>query len=213
MRQSHEFMFVLPDGKQEGNFFYASAGQNSYDSQTKMNNFTRLGLLWAVIGLAAVLVSLPVVWALSRAAGLGAPPVGGVLLLGAGVVLAFAGGGLLGAALGSVGGRNQGGIRALGGAFAGLLWGGALCAVVAPIYAQSALDGLTRAGAALVYEQRDMVLGERRLPEAPEAVEAAKRLARGGAARLPALALLGWTLCGPALAGAVEARRHAARRW
>lgn len=186
-------------------------------------------LLWSAAGLLAVLVSLPVLNGLHGLARLGPPPASGVLLLGASVVLAFALGGLIGALVASAAGRRY---RSAGcgpaalAALAGLALGGLICSVTLPMYTSSVVDALTREGAQAVYAQRrgaldaakdaaGTVLRERRLPDAPDlpgagqtAVNEALRLARNGAARLPALVLLGWILLGPALAAGVEARRR-----
>ncbi len=140
----------------------------------------RSALLWAIAGVLAVAVSLPVLWAVSGAVGLGQPPLGGVLLLGASVALAFALGGLLGAAVGAAGSRRSGCAPALSAAAAVLVLGGLLCSALLPLYTSSVLDSLTREGRGSPYAQRDTVLRDRRLPRAREAIEAARKL-RGAA--------------------------------
>lgn len=154
-----------------------------------------------------VAISLPFLWFVHRILDLGPPPLQGVLLLGGSVVFACLTGGALGCLLGEYK-RGQSGIMWL--AFLlGLLWGGALCAIVAPLYAQSVLEALSREGAAAAWSQRDAFLD--RQTGIATALETAKSLARSGATHLPAFCLLLWVLLGPALGGAIEARRAALR--
>lgn len=101
-----------------------------------------------LFGLLAVVVSLPLLFALHGAWGLGAPPASGLLLLGGAVVLAFAGGGIIGAVVGAS--RSSAGLAALFGCGLGLL----LCVAVAPLYSTLVIDGLRR-------DATDAVLGTR----------------------------------------------------
>lgn len=170
-------------------------------------------VLWALAGALVVAASLPILGALSGAVGLGPPPVGGVFLLGTTVVLGWASGALVGALIGRGSGRRAGCGALAAAAAAGLVLGGVLCALVLPLYTQSVVDGLARESARLAAAQGRTVLRDRRLPPTSAAVEAAQQLARNGAARLPALSLLGWALVGPALAAGIEARRAARKNW
>lgn len=100
----------------------------------------------ALLGLLAVAASFPLLLALSHAFGLGRPPLGGVATLGASVVLAFAGGGLIGALLASVGANRSLTQLRLAAALAGLVYGFVLCSVVLPFYTDDVLDELTDRG-------------------------------------------------------------------
>jgi len=91
----------------------------------------------------------------------------------------------------------------------GLIWGGVLCAVIAPMYTQSVLEQLTREGASLAWNQRDAFMD--RQTGVATALESAKKLAQAGVVHLPALSLLIWVFLGPAIGGAIEARRSAWR--
>ena len=128
-------------------------------------------------------------------------------MLGGGVLFACLSGGAIGWALGEYK-RGETKIAIL--AFVlGLVWGAILCSVVAPLYAQSVVDALTREGASVAWNQRDAFLD--RQTGIATALESAKTLARTGATHLPAFCLLVWVLLGPALGGAMEARRASLR--
>lgn len=132
----------------------------------------------AAIGLVLVALSLPLLWMFSRAVGLGAPPLGGVILLGGSAIAAWAAGGFLGAVLGS-GAR---GVRAGGApiiaALAGLVLGGVMCFAVAPFYAQSVVEGVTREAATDVWKRRDELLARARQATTKAAQDAARNPAR-----------------------------------
>lgn len=106
----------------------------------------------ACLGLVAVAVSLPLLWALQRRFGL-AQGSEGVLLLGASVLLAFIGGGLVGAGLHEFGRGTSLGRRGKGGWIApisGLLLGLAVAVGAGSYHAQSivedaASEGVSRA--------------------------------------------------------------------
>ncbi len=156
-------------------------------------------------GLTAVALSLPLLWTLHRRVGVDAPSTGSVLLLGASVVVAFVGGGVLGAALHEFGrgtkfGRNRAGgwIAASGGLIVGVFF----CIAVASIYGQSIVEGMADEGASMAWSQRDALLHQTRAT----AATAAKELAGQGAARLPVLVLLVWALLGPMIGAALEYR-------
>lgn len=132
----------------------------------------------ATSGLIVVTLSLPLLWMFSHAVGLGAPPLDGVLLLGGSAIAAWAAGGFLGAAVGS-GAR---GVRAGGAptiaALAGLVLGGAVCFTVAPFYAQSVVEGVTREAAADVWEKRDELLARAHQAATKAAPDIARNPAR-----------------------------------
>ena len=154
-----------------------------------------------------VAISLPFLWIVHRLLDLGSPPLPGVLLLGGGVFFACLTGGILGWGLGEY---KRGESWIIWPAFLiGLMWGGVLCAILAPMYAQSVLDALARETAVAAWSQRDAFLD--RQTGVATALETAKSLARSGATHLPAFCLLLWVLIGPALGGVMEARRAASR--
>ena len=161
-----------------------------------------------LFGLVVFVLSLALLGLVQRAIGLGAPPRGGVLLVGLSVIFAFVSGGLLGRTIGAA--RVQG-LKAapLVALLAGLVWGAVLCSAVTPLYLESALEALAREGAGQVLRERADLLN--RETGVRSAVDAAKTLAVSGAGRLPVLSLLVWTLLGPAIAGAIEARQSRAR--
>ena len=165
----------------------------------------------AVVGLAVALASLPLLLVLSRTLGLTPPPVDGLLLLGGAVVLAFAGGGLLGALLTVAVLRGfRGRIRGLA-ALAGLAWGIALCSIALPLYTENVFDELTDTGTEAAMTHAGDVLN-RPSAAADQALDIAGHLAAEGAARLPAVVLLIWVVVGPALVAPLEARPPRASR-
>lgn len=160
----------------------------------------------ALLGLLAVAASFPLLLARSHALGLGRPPLGGVATLGGSVVLAFVGGGLIGALLASTfGGRSVGFVRLVA-AGAGLVYGFVLCSAVLPLYTDDVLDELTDRGTEIAVERAPDLL-DRPASVGDQAMDAAGKLVHEGAVYIPALALLGWTLLGPALAAPLEVRR------
>ena len=170
-----------------------------------MQPVSRVIVRQMVFGFAVVVLSVPLLWIVQRAIGLGTPPHGGVILVGASVVVAWASGGVLGMIIGAAtrARRFNGGL--LIAILAGLVWGGALCGVVVPLYLESALEVMAREGAGQVWQQRDALLN--RTIGLADAFELAKTLAWSGAGRLPVLSLSVWTLIGPAIASWLEARR------
>ena len=92
----------------------------------------------AVIGMALVVVSLPVLFLAHRAMDLGKPPVFGLVLLALTVVISMALAGAIGAAVA----RAKGDLVVAG--VLGLVLGLVVCAVVAPIYGGIILDNITR---------------------------------------------------------------------
>lgn len=179
-----------------------------------------------IFGLVSVLVSLPILNALHGSLGLGTPPRGGVTLLGFAILFAWASGGALGALIGESGRRARGLNTSFLAGLAGLLWGVVLCAFVAPLYAQSVVDDVTRQvatqTASTAFRERGRLLDRARDVRAgkggavaSEAFSSAKKsaleIARSGAARLPSLAMLFWVLLGPAIAASIESRKAARR--
>ncbi len=169
-----------------------------------MRSVTGVLVRQTMFGLVLVVLSLLVLGLVQAAIGLGAPPRGGVILVGASVVFACVSGGVLGMTIGAAARTrrfNGGPLIAL---LAGLVWGSVLCTMVAPLYLESALDAVVRQGAGELLRERRTLLN--RDTGLRYAVEAAKTLAWSGAGRLPILSLLIWTLLGPAIAGGFEAR-------
>lgn len=162
-----------------------------------------------LIGLLAVAASVPLLFGLSHMLGLSRPPLGGVALLGGSVLAAFAGAGLLGALLGLGGGLSR---RWLGptAALLGLTYGIFLCSAVFPFYTDDLVDQMTERGSEIATEKVDAGHLDKVLDHPADIVdqvtEAGSKLLQEGAASLPALALLGWTVLGPALAAPLEAR-------
>ncbi len=155
----------------------------------------------ALLGALAVVVSLPVLVGLSHILGVARPPLGGLALLSGSVLLGFVGGGLIGA-LGARAGLRSG----WGASLLGLVYGLVLCGTVLPLYMDDVLDEMTDQGTEMAVERLDTVLDK---PKGiwDQAVDVAGHVAQEGAVYVPALALLGWTLIGPALAAPLEVRR------
>jgi len=166
-----------------------------------MKDLLGVALRHALLGALVVALSLPVLLGLSRVLGVARPPLGGLALLGGSVMLGFAGGGLIGA-LGARAGLRSGWAASL----LGLVYGLVLCGTVLPLYTDDVLDEMTDRGTELAVERLDKVLDK---PEGVwnQAVDVAGHVAQEGAVYVPALALLGWTLVGPALAAPLEVRR------
>jgi len=160
----------------------------------------------ALLGCVAVAASFPLLLALSHALALGRPPLGGVATLGGSVVLAFAGGGLIGAFLAGVGSNRSLLQLRLAAALAGLVYGFVLCSAVLPLYTDDVLNELTDRGTEIAVERAPDVL-DRPANIGDQAMDAAGKLIHEGVVYVPALALLGWTLLGPALAAPLEVRR------
>lgn len=171
-----------------------------------MKRFVWVAVRQALLGLLAVAVSLPLLFLLSRVLGVSRPPLGGLATLGGSVVLAFAGGGLIGALLAiSFSGRPLRLVRLVA-AGAGLVYGFVLCSAVLPLYTDDVLDEMTDRGTEIAVERAPDVL-DHPAGAVDQATDAAGKLVQEGAVYVPALALLGWTLLGPALAAPLEARR------
>lgn len=162
-----------------------------------------------LVGILAVAASLPLLFGLSHMLGLSRPPLGGVALLGGSVLAAFAGAGLLGALLG-LGGSLSRRWLGLAAALLGLTWGIFLCSVVFPFYTDDLVDQMTDRGTEIATEKVDGGHLEKVLDHPSDVVDQISdlggKLLKEGAASLPALALLGWTVLGPALAAPLEAR-------
>lgn len=164
----------------------------------------------ACFGVVAVALSLPLLWTLHRRIGVDAPSTTSVLLLGASVIVAFVGGGLLGVVVRELGRGNKLARSRAGGwvaAGAGLLFGLVFCVAVASFYGQSIVENAADDRLTMIWQQRAALLQQTRAT----ATGGARELAGQGAARLPVLVLLGWALIGPTLGAALE-YRLAARR-
>jgi len=176
-----------------------------------MKRFVWVALRQALLGAVAVAASFPLLLALSRALGLGRPPLGGVATLGASVVLAFAGAGLIGALLAAAApSRPRWQVRSVA-ALAGLVYGFFLCSAALPLYTDDVLDDLTDRGTEIAVERAPGLL-DRPAGAVDQATDVAGKLAHEGAVSLPALALLGWTLLAPALVAPLEVRPPRLRR-
>ena len=163
----------------------------------------------ALVGLVMFLLSLALLSLVQRAMGLGAPPRGGVILVGISVVFAWVSGGMLGTAIGAAAHARRFHGAPLIALLAGLVWGGVVCTTVVPLYIDSALESLARQGVGHVLRERQALLN--RETGVQSTLDAAKTLAWSGAGHLPALSLLLWSLLGPAIAGGLEARRARSR--
>ncbi len=176
-----------------------------------MKRFVWVAVRQALLGCVAVAASFPLLLLLSHALGLGRPPLGGVATLGGSVVLAFVGGGLIGAVLSSiVGDRSQRQVR-FAAAFAGLVYGFVLCSAALPFYTDDVLDDLTDRGTEIAVERVPALL-DRPAGVVDQAMDAAGKLVHAGAVSVPALALLGWTLLAPAFVAPLEVRRPRQKR-
>lgn len=114
-----------------------------------MKNSVASNVLGAVlVGVAAVVVSLPILFLVHRALGLGNPPITGLVILGGTVVICFALGGGVGASIGAARGNS------LIAALLGLVIGGAACFIVAPFYGSLVVEGLSRDATGLVLSER-----------------------------------------------------------
>ena len=91
-----------------------------------------------MIGMALVVVSLPVLFLAHNALGLGKPPVFGLIVLASTVVISMAIAGFIGASVAKAGGN-----LVIAGVL-GLVLGLVVCTVVAPLYGGLILDNLTR---------------------------------------------------------------------
>ena len=119
-----------------------------------MNSFVSATLLrQSLIGALLVVVSLPFLLLLHRAFSLGNPPITGIVVLGGAVVVAMAGAGIVGLAVGQARGN------ALVAALLGLLLGATVSAIAAPLYGSLVVDGLTNDAAGMVWNERDKLTG------------------------------------------------------
>ncbi|HEX9998272.1 MAG TPA: hypothetical protein VGB45_14125 [Abditibacterium sp.] len=119
-----------------------------------MNSFVSATLLrQSFLGALLVLVSLPFLWLLHRAFGLGNPPITGIVVLGGAVVVSMAGAGVVGLAIGQARGN------ALVAALLGLLLGATVSAIAAPLYGSLVVDGLTNDAVGMVWSERDKITG------------------------------------------------------
>lgn len=91
-----------------------------------------------MIGMALVVISLPILFLAHNAMGLGKPPLPGLILLSGSVVISMAIAGAIGAAMARANGN------VVGAGLIGLALGFIVCTVVAPIYGGLIIDNLTR---------------------------------------------------------------------
>jgi len=172
-----------------------------------------------IAGVVAVSVSLPGLFWMHSHFGLGAPPISGVVTLGASVVASCIGAALLGWGIGQLMGRRASGTLA---ALAGFVWGITLCFSAASFYGGLLADEISRDAAETALANRDKIadsaletLDQARSGHASKAAEVAGtqfsdgagEVALRGGAKLPAMSLLVWTLLCPPLLAAWECRR------
>ncbi len=182
-----------------------------------MRGWSGLILRQVFLGGLSVAATLPLLFWVRERAGLQAAPWTGAILLAGVVLLGWLSGGFIGAALGEASRKSR--FRAVGlvAGLLGLMWGTVLTIGVAPFYAQSVAQELTREGAGEVWKERGALLDRTREVGQGKGREAvgqtwqgaksiAGKLARSGAARLPLAVFAVPLLLGPALAAILEAR-------
>lgn len=180
------------------------------------SSWLRAPLRALVLGLVAVGLSLPLVFSLHSHFDLGAPPLNGLWTLGIGVVGAFVGAAMLGVWAATF--RAPGVVAAV----FGLVWGVALAFWLGSFYTRLVLREATPRAVSRTELNRERIASARHeTPEQARAGHASREAARAGvefsddahagaikgAARLPALGLLGWVLLVPPLLCAFECRR------
>ncbi len=170
----------------------------------------------ALLGIALIGVSLPLVWAAHSHFELGPPPARGLWTLGVGIVCIFVGAAWIGVFLGT--GRASGAVAAL----CGWGWGVALTLLLASFYGRLVTAPALRDAQTLAGHNRDRI--ENAPGETPEQARAghaskdaalagtdfsddARDATISGAARLPAMGLLVWALLVPPALSAWEFRR------
>lgn len=165
----------------------------------------RAGLRQACFGVLVVVLSLPLLWAFHDRAGLSAPRTFDVLLVGAGVMVSFAGAGALGGALYELARgtrferrKSAGWIAALG----GLLFGSLICLAIASFYGEGILGDVAEQGIHMAWNRRAELQQKTR----ETMLASGKELAGEHVSRLPVLMLLLWALPVPALGAALEYR-------
>lgn len=174
-----------------------------------------------IFGVAVLLLAMPLLNSLHAHFGLGPPPASALILIGGSVVTCFVGAGVIGVVCGMDVKAGRG-VRAMLAAALSVGWSGLVCSVVIPFYGSTIVDHLTGEATATAFRERGALLGRAQdayggvregrggqvaRETAGEAFDRAKELARSGAARLPAMSLLFWTLIGPPLGAAFEAAR------
>jgi hypothetical protein len=178
-----------------------------------------------IFGILVVALSLPLVRVLHERFSLGPPPASVLVLMGLAVMSTFWGAGAIGALWGAGNRRGSMGAPILA-ALLSLGLSLLVCGVVVPTYGGMVADHLLQEGATGVLRDRGRLLGQARESYddvrsgrsreitrdlSGEALNRGKSLVRSGAARLPALSLLLWTLVLPPLGAAFEARRASRR--
>lgn len=174
-----------------------------------------------IFGVLVLALALPLVNALHARFGLGSPPASALILMGGSVLACFIGAGIIGAICGSgvKAGRGPGALLA---SVLSLGWSLLVCSIVIPFYGSMIVDHITQDAAMTALRERGALFdrakdayggvregrgGEVARSTAGEAVSRSVEMAKKGAARLPAMSLLFWTLIGPPLGAAFEAAR------
>ena len=189
--------------------------------RTSAAQFTTAIVRQAIFGVLVLLLALPLVNAMHARFDLGSPPTSALVIIGGAVLACFIGAGLIGAFCGGgvKAGRGPGALLAAALSFG---WSLVVCSVVIPFYASSIVDHLAQDAAMTAVRERGQLFdrardavggvregrgGEVARSTGGEAVSKSLELAKKGAARLPALSLLFWTLIGPPMGAAFEAAR------
>jgi hypothetical protein len=177
----------------------------------------------SIFGVLCLALALPLLNALHNRFGLGAPPTSALVLIGAAVLICFTGGGIIGVFAGGGARAAKHSISALPIAvFGALIWSILVCSATVPFYGSMIVDHLTHEVTSTAFRERGQIIdrtrqgiedvrggrsGELASRTAGQAWRKSKDLASSGAAQLPALSLLLWTLIGPPIGAAFEARR------
>ncbi|BCM91193.1 hypothetical protein IAD21_03057 [Abditibacteriota bacterium] len=117
-----------------------------------MRNLTPAITRGLLIGLLLVLMSLPGLFALHGALGLGSPPITGLLLLGGAVALALVGANIAGVLMGES--RQKPVLAALVGFGIGVV----VCTAAAPFYGGMVMDGLTHDAMGMAWNEREHIV-------------------------------------------------------
>lgn len=173
-----------------------------------------------VFGVICLVIALPLLNALHNRFNLGSPPISAIIVIGVAVLICFIGGGIIGVLSGDASRRSAAAIPiALVGA---LVWSAIVCSIAVPTYGGMIVDHIAQDAAGTAFRERGQIIdrtrqgiadvrggrsGELASRTLNEGLEKSKELALAGAARLPALSLLLWTLIGPPIGAAFEARR------
>ena len=177
----------------------------------------------ALFALFLTAISLPLVQAIHRHFGLGAPPLWGLVLLSATLLLGFVGAACIGTFVGqsSTFGHRTGRKTVIAALLASL-WGLVLLGAAVPFYASTVVEHLTNSSTSIIWQERDQIWTRGRdawqqfnqgkgeevaRQAAQETLNKSKSVAYTGLASLPALGILLWVLIGAPIIGAWECRR------